>query len=106
MTIPGFTAHRTLNETRRLISRRGLKRLASGVRPAMMILVDGVPYCEGEVTGDGVQCYGGSSGFGGGGNGGGYPGGFASCTKGCRSLCSKNPHAYPAPCYKNCVADC
>ena len=101
MTIPGFTAHTTLNETRRIFSLRRTNRPALGARPAMMILVDGVPYCEGEVTDGGVQCYGG--GGGGGGGGGVGPGYYIACRKACRAQCHNKLNS---PCYKNCVADC
>jgi hypothetical protein len=101
MAIPGFTAHRTLQPRERFHSRLATRESLGGVRPAMMILVDGVPYCEGEITDGGVQCYGGASG--GGGGDGRY---LVACRRSCAHTCGTHPHAYPAPCYKNCVADC
>jgi hypothetical protein len=100
MRMPGFTAEVAVRGNSRGRLRFAFGRPGNAVRPALMILVDGVPYCEGEVTDEGVQCYGG----GGGGNGGGLgPGYYIACRKSCRSQCHNKVNS---TCYKNCVADC
>lgn len=75
MRMPGFTAETTLARSRGGRLRFGLRNSKNRIRPAMQIEVDGVPYCEGEVSDGGIQCYGDS---GGGVNGGGRGGGGGS----------------------------
>jgi len=99
MRIPGFTAEVAMRGTSGGQPRCTFGRPGNSVRPALMILVDGVPYCEGEVTDSGVQCYGG----GGGGGGGLGPGYYIACRKTCRAQCHNKLNS---SCYKNCVADC
>jgi hypothetical protein len=101
MRMPGFTAEVAMRGISGRQPRFAFDGPGNSVRPALMILVDGVPYCEGEVTDWGVQCYGG--GGGGGGGGGLGPGYYIACRKACRAQCRNKLNS---PCYKNCVADC
>lgn len=100
MRIPGFSAENSIPIVRSHISRSATRRTVSGVYPAMTILVDGMYYCEGEVTGDGVQCYG--SGSGGTGGGGGIS--PVSCRIACRGYCAGKPNYWT--CFRNCVTEC
>jgi hypothetical protein len=102
MRIPGFTAERSIASERSAMSRSASPRAVSGVYPAMTILVDGVYYCEGEVTDNGVQCYGsGSRGGGGVGGGGISP---VSCRIACRNSCAGKRNYWS--CFRNCVMEC
>jgi hypothetical protein len=105
--MPGFTAERSMTRTQGGRLGFAVGETANTVRPAMMILVDGVPYCEGEVTDSGIQCYGGPSGSPGGGGGnfptGGPGGGGDPCPRICRSRCGGKTNT---PCYRNCLANC
>jgi hypothetical protein len=103
MRMPGFTAEVALSGIRSGRLRFAFGRHGNSVRPALMILVDGVPYCEGEVTDEGVQCYGGGGGGGGGDGGGLGPGYYIACRKACRGQCHNKLNS---TCYKSCVADC
>ena len=65
MNIPGFTAPASLY--RSSVSYLGSHANRSfgssnSVQTAMSVYVNGVYYCEGEVTGSGVNCYGGDVG--------------------------------------------
>ena len=78
MRIPGFTAESTLARRRGGRLRSMFDKAGNRLHPAMLIQVDGVDYCEGEISDDGtIQCYGDSGGGpdGGGGRGGGGGGG-------------------------------
>ena len=99
MAIPGFTAHTALQRPPRFYSRRIVMR-SGGVLPAMMIEVNGAAFCEGTVSGNRVTCSNEYLGEGPAGKG------ISGCVRSCRSACSKNPHAYPTPCYRSCVAQC
>ena len=101
MKMPGFTAERTVTHVWSNSTRFAFRKNRNGVHPAMMIQVDGVDYCEGEITDSGVQCYGSPTG-GGGGVGPTPRPGF--CATSCRNLCrgKRNPSA----CISNCMADC
>lgn len=58
MRIPGFSAESTIRDGRGGRSRSAFQKTVNGVYPAMMIQVDGVDYCEGEVDDyGGFQCY-------------------------------------------------
>ena len=69
MNLPGFTAPASLfrSPVSYVVGSQASQSFGSSdsVRPAMAIYVNGVYYCDGEVTGSGVECYG--SGGGGGG---------------------------------------
>jgi hypothetical protein len=104
MTMPGFTAERTLRRSRAGRSRTVFAKTAKGVAPAMMISVDGAPYCEGGITNQGPQCYGEVAGGPGGGDfGGGGPNRspFLYCEDRCREQCGSNSR-----CYFNCIGKC
>lgn len=106
MRIPGFTASNVLGPSRQTYSRARIEIL-SGVLPAITIEIDGNAYCDGELTGNTVRC----SKDPGSGRGIGGPGGDArgrppSCAASCLTRCTRDPRAYPAPCYGNCVAEC
>ena len=83
MTIPGFTAERTLARSRNRRLRFMLDNAGNRLHPAALIQVDGVDYCEGEVSDGGIQCYGGSSGGVDGGGRGGGGGGGPHCAPHC-----------------------
>jgi hypothetical protein len=104
MRMPGFTAEGSIAGPRSAKSRSASRRTVSGVYPAMTILVDGVYYCDGEITDSGVNCYGSR---GGGGVGGGGVGGdgrlIALCRAACRRQCGGRINTQ---CYRDCVADC
>ena len=90
MRIPGFTAESTLARSRRGRLRFMLDNTANRLYPAMLIEVDGVPYCEGDVSDDGtIQC---NPDFAGGVDGGGRGGGGGGGSK-----CA--PHC--GPCRRN-----
>jgi hypothetical protein len=101
MRMPGFTAEVVIGGISGGRPRCAFERPSNSVRPALMILVDGVPLCEGEITDGGVSCYGGTGG--GGGDGGLGPGYYIACRKACRGQCHNKLNS---SCYKNCVADC
>jgi hypothetical protein len=102
MSIPGFTAESTIAGGWDKRS-RSADKTASGVFPAMTILVDGAYYCEGEVTDSGVQCYGRGSGGGGPIDGGGNRNFAIQCRASCRRHCGGRINT---PCYRDCVAEC
>jgi len=100
--MPGFSAESAITGRRGGRSRSAFRKPVSGVYPAMTILVDGLYYCEGEVTDWGVQCY--SSGSGGGPVDVGGDRSFAiQCRASCRRSCGGRMNT---PCYRDCVADC
>jgi len=103
VTMPGFHAEKALAiGQHRFLPFDSPPSLAT-VTPAMTIEVDGVYYCEGQVTDEGVVCYG-HSGPGGGGMGGGGKNTALMCRTNCRKRCGSGRAS--AACYSDCVADC
>jgi hypothetical protein len=103
MRMPGFTAEVAMRSIGRGRSGSAHNGTRNTVCPALMILVDGVPYCEGEISDSGVTCYGGGGGGGGSAGGGLGSGYFIACRKACRVSCHNKLNS---TCYKDCVADC
>jgi hypothetical protein len=66
MNIPGFTAPASLyrSPVSYVVGSRTSRSPGSSdsVQPAMAIYVNGIYYCDGEVTSGGVNCYGGPAG--------------------------------------------
>jgi hypothetical protein len=86
MRIPGFTAETTLARSRSGGLHFRLNNAGNRLYPAMLIELDGVPICEGEIIDGGIQCYGDSGGGvdgGGGRGGGGGAGGGPTCVARC-----------------------
>jgi len=102
MTIPGFTADRALYQTRRFSNSKRKKADSLGVQPALAaIYVDGQYYCDGVVTEDGVQCYGGSSGPRP--DPANDPRIIAACRRACLGRCHNKINS---TCYRDCIGDC
>jgi hypothetical protein len=89
MRIPGFAAERTLARSRGGRMRFGLHSSSDRIRPAALIQVDGVDYCQGEVSDGAIQCYPDSGGGGNGGGRGGGGGGGPTCVPHC-GPCRRN----------------
>jgi hypothetical protein len=103
MRMPGFSAESSITGGRDGRSRRAFQKTVSGVYPAMMIQIDGMDYCEGEVTDWGVQCYGSGSGGSGPVDVVGNRNFAIQCRASCRRRCGGRTNT---PCYRDCVADC
>src|SRR5215470_6395397 len=90
MRIPGFTAESTLTRSRGGRLRLMLDNTGNRLHPAMLIEVDGVPICEGDISADGtIQCNPDSAGGVDGGGRGGGDGGGPRCVPHC-GPCRRN----------------
>ena len=101
MSLPGFSAEASLSMIagscgNRSDRSRHTRSRMSRVEAALAIYVDGLYYCDGEITGGGISCYQTNAG------GGGRPDpGDLACRR-CLANCNRKPVSQRPACRQRC----